>query len=112
MNSEHITIGMALISFIVTVIQTVRLRTFRKIRDTHLNLIWKNSKELSSRLLLKTEEEAPRKACGDRAQRNEEFVAVLIVNIFNLKRKKIEKWYENQDIDEYDYNLLKKLTRS
>ena len=115
MNLGSIQIGIGLIgliiSIIVAIIQTVRLKTFRKIRDTHLHLIWVNSKKLSSSLLLKTEKEDTRKACGVRAQRIEELVATLIVNTSNLKRKTIEEWYKNKEIDEYDYNLLKKLTR-
>ena len=83
MNYGSIQIGIGIIgliiSIIVAVVQTVRLKTFRKIRDTHLHLIWKNSKKLSSFLLLKTEEEEPRNSCGVRAQRIEELVATLIV---------------------------------
>ncbi len=114
-NLETIQISIGLIgliiSILIAVVQTVRLKNLRRIRDTHLHLIWKNAKELSSRLHLKTEEEYPRKACGVRAQRIEELVATLIVNLSNINRKTIDKWYENGEIDDYDYDLLKKLTR-
>ena len=38
---------LAIISIAVAVIQTVRLKTFYRIRDIDLNEIWKSQKELS-----------------------------------------------------------------
>jgi len=107
---DYIQISIGLLGIIIATIQTVRLRQLRKIRDTHLRLLWQNAKELSRRLLNMSEEEYPRKSCGVRSQRIEESIATLIVYLSNVNRKTVEKWLNNGDIDAFDYELLKKLT--
>ncbi len=106
-----VSIAFAVTQTVIAIVQTVRLRTLRRVRNTHLNLIWRNTKRLSHDLLIETEEKVPRKACGVRAQRIEEIVATLIVNLFHVKTKTIREWRAAGVIDEFDYDLLKQLTK-
>lgn len=111
-DTIQIVIGLAgfAIPTTVAVIQSLRLRDVRKIRDTYLRLIWTNLKSLSEDLLLLGEAEVPRLACGARSQRMEELICTMIVNISNVDRSKVEKWKKHDEIDDYDYKILKKLT--
>ena len=94
----------------VAAVQTVRLSNVTKIRDTHLRQIWFNLKNLSGDLLLKDEREVPRAACGHTSQSVEVAIATLIVNLSNINRKTVDKWKANNEIDDFDYRVLNRLT--
>jgi hypothetical protein len=108
---ESISLGVGVIGLITAIVQTVRIRSIRKIRDSHLNLIWANAKALSQDIILRDESERPRKVLGIRAQRLEESIALLITSLFNVTLEKIGEWRANGLIDDFDERLLRKLTR-
>ena len=108
---ELISLGIGILGLIFGIIQTLRIRSLRKIRNSHLNLIWRNAKTLSQEIILKDENECPRKALGVRAQRLEESIALLIINLFNVTLEKIDNWKSKGLIDGFDVDLLKNLIK-
>ena len=110
MLSDTIQITFAFLSLVFAVVQTVRIKKLRKYQNTHLLKAWQSSKKLSHNLLILTEKEVSREACGTRAQRLEEDIVNIIVNVNKINRKWVEEKYREKDIDEFDYKLLKKLT--
>ena len=100
------------ISLILATVQTIRLIKLRKIRDVHINTIWKHTKELSRQLLREPEEKYSRLSCGKISQNIEDLIAALILNLFNLNDKKIDKWKDGKKIDDHDYQVLKILSKS
>ncbi|GEM_PF-4591652 len=97
------------LSLFIAILQTVRINNLRTVRDSHFQLIWLKAKELSRVLYESRENELNQKELFVRAQRLEENIALLIVNVGRFNARKIEKLKFQGIIDKYDFNLLKRL---
>ena len=100
---------LALVSIANAVIQTVRLKTFYRIRDIDLNEIWKSQKELSGILMHHDEQGFPRDKCGYVSQKIEAKIAALILKLSTWTLADIERMHEKGDIDNHDFRSLKGL---
>ena len=117
MNSDVVQIVIGVISLVgmifsitLAIVQTLRLRNANKVHITNLHLLWANLKKLSHALLIDNEEQQPRKSCGIWSQRIEEIIASLIVSSSHVDSTTVERWKDEGRIDNYDYELLKRLT--
>ena len=117
MNSDVVQIVIGVISLVgmifsitLAIVQTLRLRNANKVHITNLHLLWANLKKLSHALLIDNEEQQPRKSCGIWSQRMEEIIASLIVSSSHVDSTTVERWKDEGRIDNYDYELLKRLT--
>lgn len=103
---------LTIISIIIAIVQTIKIKNLKKIRDTQLQLIWLKSKELSYALYNNKKNDSFKNECFTNAQRLEELIVLLIVNLGKFDATTINKLREEDFLDDYDIKLLKRLTKS
>jgi hypothetical protein len=109
---------LAVVSFIVTIastilaiIQTLRLRSAKRIIDTHTRAILLESRDLASHLFNEANGNVHMLQCGEKAQQIQKALWLLVINMSNITEEEVDKKLELKEIGEYEYRLLKDLTK-
>lgn len=109
MTIEFLSLAISIISVVVAVIQTFRLRNVKTFRNHQLKDIWRSQKGLSWWLLVSTENDHPRRLCGEKSQEIEHSIARLMASLSGWKRKELDKLQNEGIIDDHDNHYLKRI---
>jgi hypothetical protein len=91
------------------VVQTVRLRNVKKIRDTHIRNLLRESRELAGHLFRQAHGNAEILLGAEKAQQIQKSLWLLIVNMFDLSIDDVEKM--RADLGEFEYELVKSIVK-
>ncbi len=103
------TTALALVQTYFVIIQTLKLRNIKKIRDTHLKHLLSESRDLASHLWKHAEGNKELILGAEKAQQMQKNIWLLIVNIFDLTIDDVEKM--KNDLGEYEYSLVKGIVK-
>ena len=99
------------VSTIVATIQTMRLRTAKKIIDTQVRAILLESRDLASHLFNEAHGNVHMLQCGEKAQHIQKALWLMVINMSNISEKEVERKWQQKLIGDYEYRLLKDLTK-
>ena len=85
-----------------------RLSQEREKTSRQLTEIWRTQKRLSGRLLLSTEHEYSRQACGSNSQDIEHAIAKVVAELLGWKREHLDGLFSAGVIDDYDKEHLER----
>lgn len=99
----------AILSFGFALYQTAKLSKIKRVRDINLKDVWKKQKDLSGILIDHDEGSFPRSSCGKKSQDLEHDIAKIIAFLCGWKVKDLNGLQSSSQIDEFDYNYLKRV---
>jgi hypothetical protein len=104
-NIAIISTVFAAIQTYFAVAQTVRLRNVKKIRDTHIQNLLRESRELAGHLFRHAHGNGEVLLAAEKAQQMQKSLWLLIVNMFDLHMDDVDRMRE--DLGDFEYGILK-----
>lgn len=89
------------------VVQTVRLRNVKKIRDTHLKNLLRESRDLASHLFGHAHRDPEILLGAEKAQQMQKSLWLLIINMFDLTLDDVERM--RAELGEFEYGIVKSI---
>ena len=102
-----ISTALAAVQTYFAVIQTVRLRNVKKIRDTHIKNLLRESRELVGHLFAHAHGNADIQQAAEKAQQMQKSLWLLIINMFDLTTEDVENM--RRDLGEFEYGFVKSI---
>lgn len=101
---------LAVLQTLFVIVQTIRLRNVKKIRDTHIKNILRETSDLAGHLFNEAHGNTHMIQCGEKAQQIQKSLWLLIVNMFDLSKKDVDKLKHSGEIGNFEYEILSSIT--
>jgi hypothetical protein len=89
------------------VVQTVRLQNVKKIRDTHIRNLLRESRELAGHLFGRAHGNAEILQAAEKAQQMQKSLWLLSVNVFDLTMEDVENM--RAELGEFEYGIVRSI---
>ena len=100
---------LAAIQTYFAVVQTIRLRNVKKIRDTHIKNLLRESRELAGHLFTHAKGNAEIQQAAEKAQQVQKSLWLLSVNIFDLTMSDVDAMREREELGDFEYGIVKSI---
>lgn len=106
-NIAIISTVLAAVQTYFPVAQTIRLRNVKKIRDTHIKNLLRESRELAGRLFSKANQDAEIQQAAEKAQQIQKSLWLLIVTMFDLTIDDVANMRD--ELGDFEYNIVRQM---